>query len=103
MTPWNRDARDQDFLAAARESIRCGLPSTHIWLNGKNTCQCGASPANPVPTPEQIARVRRLWETYAQGDVDPLTIQALVWQIPRLLLRIDFLEATVKNVWRSSP
>lgn len=103
MTPWNRDATDQDYLAAARESIRCDPPGMHMWLNGQTTCQCGASYANPVPTPEHIARVKRLWKDYAQGDIDPLTVQALVWQIPGLLLRIDFLEAMVKNIWRSSP
>lgn len=44
------------------------------------------------PTRDEIERVRKLYDQWID-DPDHLTSSALVWQIPRLLARIEHLEA----------
>lgn len=45
-----------------------------------------------APTREEVERVRKLWESWQRGEVDPMTSAALVWQVGRLLARIEHLE-----------
>ena len=43
MTPWNRDATDQDYIAAILDlAMKCEPPLIHYFLDGRHRCQCGA-------------------------------------------------------------
>lgn len=52
------------------------------------------------PTREEVERVRKLWEQWQAGETDWMTAAALVWQVGRLLARIEHLEGLLAEAAR---
>ena len=58
---------------------------------------CHATLHREPPSRDEIDRVRKLYESWLADGADPLTTCALVWQIPRLLARIERLEELLRS------
>lgn len=69
-------------------------------LTSGNCGQHVPMPRPEPPLPAEIERVRKLYEDY-ESTPDQLTQAALLFSIPRLLARIDWLEEVLRRSVRA--